>query len=140
MLHPLRLRESGSVPVREVISDWPDVRRRYLLTAQTELLNYRLIPLGLVLPQVIQQPAPLADQCDQPSPRGVVLDMGLEMVGQVGNPLAEDRNLDLRRTRVLSVDAVALYRSCFGCQLNRTHTVSSLSSSNVLFCLRYSVP
>jgi hypothetical protein len=46
--------------------------------------------------QVIQQAATLADQLQQPAPRIVVVGVRLQMVGEVVDPLAEDRDLDFR--------------------------------------------
>ena len=45
--------------------------------------------------QVVQQPAPLADQLQQPAARIVVMGVRLEMVGEVIDPFAEDCDLDL---------------------------------------------
>jgi len=58
--------------------------------------------------QVIQQPAPLADQLEQPTPRVVVVSVRFEMVGEVIDPLAEDRDLDFGRSGVLVVQTVGL--------------------------------
>jgi hypothetical protein len=46
--------------------------------------------------QVVQQAATLADQLQQPTPRIVVVGVRLQMLGEVVDPLAEDRDLDFR--------------------------------------------
>jgi hypothetical protein len=45
----------------------------------------------------------LADQLEQPTPGVVILFVGLEMVRQIGNAIAEQRDLDFRRTGVFFV-------------------------------------
>ncbi len=65
------------------------------LLADAEFLNDGLVSLGVVLLQVIQQATALADHDEEPAPGRVVLLVGLEMVGQLADPLTEDRDLDL---------------------------------------------
>jgi hypothetical protein len=58
--------------------------------------------------QVVQQPATLADQLQQPAPRIVVVGVRLEVVGEVIDPFAEDGDLDFGRSGVLLIEAVRL--------------------------------
>jgi hypothetical protein len=58
--------------------------------------------------QVVQQPATLADQLEQPAPRVVVVGVRLEVVGEVIDPFAEDGDLDFGRSGVLLIEAVRL--------------------------------
>ena len=46
--------------------------------------------------QVIQQAAALADQLQEATPRGVILLVRLEVLGQFANPLTQNRDLNLR--------------------------------------------
>src|SRR5512143_1414408 len=73
------------------------------LLTDAEILNDRLVSLGVVLLQVIQQATPLADHDEESASRRVVLLVGLEMIGQLADPLTEDRDLDFRRTCVRRV-------------------------------------
>jgi hypothetical protein len=64
-----------------------------LLFAQPKLLDQRPIPLNVLVLEVVQEAAPLAHQFDQ-SPAGVVVfGVGLEMIRQVTDPLAQDGHL-----------------------------------------------
>jgi hypothetical protein len=58
--------------------------------------------------QVVQQPATLADQLEQPASRVVVVGVRLEVVGEVVDPFAEDGDLDFGRSGVLLIEAVRL--------------------------------
>src|SRR5438105_5856825 len=63
---------------------------------QPELGDDRPVALDVLALQVIQQPATLADQLEQPPPRVVILGVRLQVVGEVIDPFAEDCDLDLR--------------------------------------------
>src|ERR1700694_670225 len=75
---------------------------------EPELGDDRSVPLDVGALQIVQQPAALADQLQQPAPRVVVVGVRLEMVGEVIDPFAEDRDLDFGRPGVLLVEAVRL--------------------------------
>src|SRR4051812_9263556 len=67
--------------------------------ADAEALDQRLVA-GFVLGlHIVEQRATLRDHFEQAAARMVVLDMGLEVAGQVGDPLGEDGDLNFRRTR-----------------------------------------
>ena len=59
------------------------------------------VALAVVEPEVLEQTGTLGDHHQQPSAAGVVLAVRLEMVGQVGDPGRQKRDLHLGRTRVL---------------------------------------
>jgi len=63
---------------------------------QPELGDDRPVALDVRALKVIEQPATLADQLKQPPPRIVIVGVRLEVVGEVIDPFAEDRDLDLR--------------------------------------------
>src|ERR1700682_2604013 len=75
---------------------------------EPELGDNRSVALDVGALQIVQQPAALADQLEQPAPRVVVVGVRLEMVGEVIDPFAEDRDLDFGRPGVLLVEAVRL--------------------------------
>src|SRR5687768_6931828 len=58
------------------------------------------IQLGINPLDVVQQPAPPADHPQQAPPAGEVLGVQLQVLGHLGDATGEQRNLDLRRTRV----------------------------------------
>ena len=63
--------------------------------------------------QVIQQAAALADQHQKSAAGSMVLLVRLEMLGQLANPLTQNRDLNFRGTGVSFVGAEALYQVCF---------------------------
>jgi hypothetical protein len=62
---------------------------------ESELGDHRSVALDVGSLQVVQQPAPLADQLEQPAPRIVVVGVRFQMVGEVIDAFAEECNLDL---------------------------------------------
>src|SRR5271169_587605 len=85
----------------------------FCLLADSELADYVAVAIRIVCLQVIQQAAAFAYQHQQASPGGVVLRVSLEMLGQFANPLAQNRDLDLRRTGVRIMGAEALNQISF---------------------------
>jgi len=61
---------------------------------EPELGDNRPVPFDVGPLQIVQQPATLPDQLEQPAPRVVVVGVRLEVVGEVIDPFAEDRDLD----------------------------------------------
>src|SRR5690606_14466654 len=59
------------------------------------LVAVRILPL-----QIVEQATTLADDLQQTTPRVVVLLVGLEVLGEVANPLREECDLHLGRARV----------------------------------------
>src|SRR6185503_8063859 len=78
------------------------------LLAQVEATDERAVALDVVPLQVIELPAALRDELEQTTPRVVVLLVGLEVLGERIDTLAEDGDLHFGRARVRLVGAVAL--------------------------------
>ena len=62
--------------------------------------------------QVFEQAAALADHDQQPATRAVILFVGLQMLGQMVDAMREQRDLHVRRTRVLGVRLECFNRLC----------------------------
>ena len=69
-------------------------------TAQAETLDDRAVALDVGLVQVVQQPAALADEQQQPTTAVVVVLVRLEVLGQVADAVAQQRDLHLGRAGV----------------------------------------
>ena len=65
------------------------------LAAEAELRDDLAVSLDVFALQVIQQPASPAHHLQEAPPRGMILLVGLEVLGQVRDPPGEDRDLDL---------------------------------------------
>ena len=74
--------------------------RSLLLAAQTQLLDQGLVTPGVVTPEIVQQPSPLAHQLEQAPTRVMILLVRLEMLGEFVDPFGQDRDLDLRRAGI----------------------------------------
>ena len=81
---------------------------RASLLADAEFLNHGLVTLDVKLLQVVEQAATLADHHQKTAARSMVLLMRLEMLRQLGDPRAENRDLDLRAAGVVRVRLVLL--------------------------------
>lgn len=82
-----------------VARDFPDMA----LAAQAEAADQRQIALMVAAVEVVQQPAALTDEADQPAARAVILDVFLQVLRQVFNALREKSNLHLHRTGIVFV-------------------------------------
>lgn len=80
------------------------VRRKLL--ADAELLDDALVTIGIVLLQVVEQAATLADQHEQAAARTVVFLMRFEVLRQLTDALAQQSDLDFRATGVSSVGRI----------------------------------
>jgi hypothetical protein len=78
------------------------------LLADAELGNDALIALGIVFLEVVEQATPLADQHEKSAARAVVFLVRLEVLGQLADPLAEQRDLNLGTPRVGRVRAIVV--------------------------------
>ena len=67
---------------------------------QAEPRDQFAVVLDVLLGDVVQQPAALADQQQQATAAVVVALVHLEVLGQVCDPLGEQRDLDVRRSGV----------------------------------------
>jgi|SRR5579862_2523678 len=93
------------------------LRRRGLqhakLLADAEFLDDALVTLGIVLLQIVQQTTSLADQHKQAAPRPVVFLVRLEVLRQLTDALAQQRDLDLWATGIGSVRRITVNEGLF---------------------------
>lgn len=73
--------------------------QRWLL-ADAQRVDQVTVALFAAAPEVIEHPTALADQLEQAASRVVVFAVTLKVLGEVGNPFAEESDLDFGRTRV----------------------------------------
>src|SRR5829696_2661275 len=78
------------------------------LFADAEALDQVRVAVGVLALQVIQQAAALADQFQEAAPGVVVFRVGLEMLGEIADALAEERDLHFGRAGVAVVGLVAV--------------------------------
>src|SRR5262245_7072739 len=76
------------------------------LAPEAELLDQRAVGLEVLALEVVQEPAAPAHELEQAAARVVVLRVRAEMLGELVDPLRQQRNLHLRRPRVGVVLAV----------------------------------
>src|SRR5690349_6505027 len=74
--------------------------------AEAEALDDGAVALDLRLLEVVEQPAALADEQQQATTAVVVVLVRLEVLGEVRDAVAEQRDLDLGRTGVALGDGV----------------------------------
>jgi len=85
----------------------PRVRAGFLrLPADAEPADDGPVPLDVVVPDVVQEPATTTDQPHEASTRVVVALMDFQVLGEVRDALGEERDLDLGRPGVGLVNAV----------------------------------
>ena len=85
---------------------------RALLT-NSELVDDRAVPLHVSLLEVVKKPAAATDELQQAAARVMVLRVGLEMLGEVGNAVREECDLHFWRPGIgvmnpIRVDEVRL--------------------------------
>ena len=76
------------------------------LLADAEFTNDGLVALGIVFLQIVEQATPLADQHEKAAARAVVFLVRLEVLRQLANAFADQRDLDLRAPGVRSMRTV----------------------------------
>src|SRR5215204_6267445 len=76
---------------------------------------------------MVEQPSALADQQHQATPAVVVVLVLLEVLGQVGDALGQDRHLNLRRTGVTLGCGVLVDDLLLGCSVDRHSVLLSVS-------------
>ena len=86
--------------------------------AQLQFFRDRLIASQVNRLQVFEKAAALADHHQQPAARAVVFFIGLQMLGQMVDALREQRDLHVRRTRVLGVRLKCFNRLCLRFHIN----------------------
>src|SRR2546421_4892695 len=79
---------------------------RAVSPSQTESPDDFLVSLRASAVQVGEQPSALSDHAEQPAATRVVVAGRAQMVGEVLDTLGKERDLDLRRARVLVFTAV----------------------------------
>src|SRR4051794_23677004 len=80
--------------------DSPRATPRASLLADTEGLDDRSVTVEVLVFEIVQQSPALADQHEQAAARVVILRVSLEVLGQVRDPLRQQRDLHLGRARV----------------------------------------
>src|SRR5262245_1010856 len=65
------------------------------LLAQSEPLDQSRVTLGALVLQVFEQPPAARDELQETAPGVMVLGVGLEMLGQIGDPVGQKGDLDL---------------------------------------------
>src|SRR5687768_10079518 len=98
-----------------------------VLLADAQPLDEAPIPVRVLALHVVEEAAPLPDQLQKPAARMMVLRVGLEMLGQVVDPLAQDGDLDFGRARVGTVGLVARDYGRLGLFTERHRLTSSMS-------------
>jgi hypothetical protein len=81
-------------------------RELCLLLPDAELTDDLRITIRIVLLEVIEQAAAPADHHQKAPTRCVVLLVGLEVFGQLADPLTQDCDLHFGRTRIAAMGAV----------------------------------
>src|SRR3954468_8481362 len=99
---------------------------RYGSAANAKLLDQSLVALLIGTPEIIKQLTTLRHELEQPAARVIVLDVGLEVLGQVGDPLSEDRDLHLGRPGVAGLGGIGLDNFSLTLSRNRHRLVTFL--------------
>jgi len=81
------------------------VAAQVLLLANAEFLDNVLITLGIVVLEVVEQAATLADHHQETAAGGVILLVCLKMVRQFTDPFAKHRDLNLGAAGIVIVGA-----------------------------------
>jgi len=82
--------------------EWPP---QVLLLANAEFLDYVLVTLGIVVLEVVEQAATLADHHQETAAGGVILRVCLKVVRQFTDPFAKHRDLYLGAASIVIVGA-----------------------------------
>src|SRR6266487_6910640 len=90
----------------------PDTRRSARLLADVQSLDEIRVALGVFHLEVVEQPAALADEHQQSAARVVILCVGLEVLREVVDALAEDGHLHFRGASVSIVGLVTANELC----------------------------
>src|SRR6516162_3665160 len=90
----------GGHPERSALARTGLSRAQASSTANTKPFDQLLVTAVVGAPQIIQYLPALRHELQQPAPRVVVLDMGLEVLGEIVDALRKQRNLHFRRTGI----------------------------------------
>ena len=77
-----------------------------ILFADAQPQNDCLVSLGIVFLEIIQQTATLADHHQKAATRGVVFLVGSEVIGELRDAFAQQRDLHFRAASVFGVAAI----------------------------------
>ena len=105
---------------------FPRLPSQTCVLAQAQLFDQSLITALIGLLQVIEQRTTRGDQLQQATTRVVVFLVGLEVLGEVGDPLRVDRHLHFSASSVAGRTAVGLDELSFALESNRHRSVSAL--------------
>jgi hypothetical protein len=78
--------------------------KRSGLLAESEFFDDVLVSLNIHFSQVVEQPPPLTDQLQKTSPGVMILFVGLEVLREVIDAIAQDSDLHLRGTCIFVVE------------------------------------
>lgn len=79
------------------------------LSTQSQFRNQGSVALHVLFLEVPKQSPTLTDHHEQSTPTVMVLLVDLQVFGEVIDPLSQQRNLDLGRSRVRGMRAVFVY-------------------------------
>ena len=103
----------------------------FRLAADAQLLDDRPVALRVLLPQILEEPAPLADQHQQAAPRVMVLRVGLEVLGEAVDTLGEERDLHLGGAGVTVVRTELLDQALLAVDSQRHRLLGLLNGSPI---------
>src|SRR6478752_7574356 len=104
-------------------------RAQELLTTNVVLLEQRLVARLVLLLHIVEERAAGRDQLQEAATRMVVLHVGLEMVGEVGDAFRQDRDLNLWRAGIAGLVGIRLDDFRFAFCGNRHRQFLSLRSA-----------
>src|ERR1041384_4664892 len=99
---------------------------RYRSAANSEFFDQPFVALLVGAPEIIKQLTTLRHELEQPAARVVVLDVRLEMLGEVVDPFGQDRDLHLGRSGVAGLRGIGLDDFCLTLSSNRHRLVTFL--------------
>src|SRR6185295_9031839 len=107
------LSEKGAVPLFRGLSlSKRGTAPLSVLLADVQSLDEIRIPLRVLAFEVVEQPPALADQHQQAAARMMIFCVGFEVLGEVIDPFAQNRDLHFRGSGVAFVRAVAANQLC----------------------------
>jgi len=84
------------------------LNRNGLLFTEAESLNNRLVALGVVFFEVVEQATPLADQHEKTAARAMVFQVRFEVLRQLTNAFAQQSDLDFWTARIGGMRSVLI--------------------------------
>ena len=81
-------------------------KRLFGTSSHSETGDQPPVPLDVVVLHVVEQPAAAANEHEEPTTTVMVFLVDLQVLGEVVDPLGQERNLDLGRARVGRVGPV----------------------------------